>query len=378
MINCMEYTYFLDKLGINLYVGVPDSIIKHFLLYLSKHKNSRQYIVAANEGTAVSIAAGHYLATGMISMVYMQNSGLGNALDPLTSLVNKEVYGIPMLLLIGWRGMANEEDEPQHIKMGKTTLPLLEALKINYEIHPYNLLESRPVIERAVDYVLTRQTQYALVVRPGTYEAYIFSYKDSHRNQITREEAIREIILNLKESEIVVATTGKTSRELFEQRETIGHPHDTDFLNIGAMGHASSIALGIAIAKPERRVYCLDGDGSFLMHMGAAAAIGTLKPRNYTHIVVNNRSHDSTGGQPTAGQHIDIPVVAKACGYSSSVSVERTKDIADAMRNAKDVVGPALIEILARPNSGLDLKRPSGIPKERKVRFMANLEVRND
>ncbi len=374
MISCK---YFFDTLklnGTNFYTGVPDSLLKCFCSYLQDNFQKSNNIIAANEGNAVALATGHYLSTSKIPLVYMQNSGLGNAVNPLTSLVDPDVYSIPILLLIGWRGQPGFKDEPQHLKQGKITLELLDVLEIPYNIltKDTNSIEFETIIKKAYTYMQSNNAPYALVICNNTFEEYIscsnISINDNY--PLTREEVLNIIVDELSENDIVVSTTGKTSRELFEIRQNRNQSHHNDFLTVGSMGHSSSIALGIALKKEKNNVYCIDGDGSVIMHMGALAIIGNCKPKNYKHIILNNGSHDSVGGQPTVGFDIDICSIAKSVGYNIAFSAFDKPSIIKSLKEMKKLDGPALLEVKIKRGSRKDLGRPSKSPIENKKLFM--------
>ena len=368
MINCKDFYNLLTKNGIDFFTGVPDSLLKDFCVYLTD--NSNNHVIAANEGNAIALATGYHLATGKIGLVYMQNSGIGNAINPLLSLADPEVYNIPMLLLIGWRGEPGKKDEPQHIKQGKITLDILDTLKIPYAV----LLNSIEDLEKKIN-ISDINSPYALVVRKGTFEQYKLQKEMGTNYELTREDAIKLVVYSLDKQDIVVSTTGKTSRELFEYREALNQGYERDFLTVGSMGHSSSIALGIALQKPDRNVYCLDGDGSVIMHMGSLAIIGQQKPKNFKHIIFNNGCHESVGGQPTAGFEIDFPAIANACGYKLALKVETVDEIKRGINSLKLLNrGPGLLEIRVNKDSRLDLGRPTTTPIENKEDFMKFLE----
>ena len=360
----------LRNYGISFYTGVPDSSLKHFCAYVNDTLPQSDHIITANEGNAVALATGYHLATGKIPLVYMQNSGQGNTVNPLTSLTDSEVYSIPLLLLIGWRGEPGTLDEPQHVKQGKITLPLLETLGIPYSILPQSLGQLEHSLKVVFDTIKRTHAPYALVVRKGTFDAYIPKETAAQDYTHTRESALEVVVKHLVASDIVVSTTGKLSRELFEYREEKKQGHSQDFLTVGSMGHASSIALGVASQKKNRTVYCFDGDGALIMHMGSLAIIGQQKPANFKHIVFNNESHDSVGGQPTAAKNVDIPSLARAAGYVNTLQANTTKEIDNAMRTLKERKGPALLEIKVRKGSRKDLGRPTTTSQENKKAFM--------
>lgn len=371
MLPCQQFYDVLVERGITFFTGVPDSFLKNFLACIEDNAEYGKHIVTANEGSAVALAAGYHLATGKIAAVYMQNSGQGNATNPLTSLADKVVYGIPILLLVGWRGEPGEKDEPQHIKDGQITLRLLEVLGIPYEVLPHDEKAAEKSIEKAIAMMKSISSPYALVVRNSTFEQYIPARSETKpQYELSREIALKYVVDALDDRDVVVSTTGKLSRELFEYREALRHGHERDFLTVGSMGHASQIALGIALQKPERMVYCLDGDGALIMHMGHAATIGTMQPKNFKHIIFNNGAHDSVGGQQTAAFNIDIPSIAKACGYLTAWRAKTANEIKEKMGLIKSLDGPALMEIRVAKGARKDLGRPRSTPIENKKAFM--------
>jgi phosphonopyruvate decarboxylase len=294
----------LQKTGIDFFTGVPDSLLKDMCAYITDKTAEDKHIIAANEGNAIGIASGYYLATGKPGMVYMQNSGIGNAVNPLVSLADEAVYDIPILLLIGWRGEPDKKDEPQHVKQGEITLGLLEIMGIPYAILSVESDDFNPVLNTVTEHFARKKSPFAVVVKKGVFEKYTPGGEKETNYEMSREDALKIVVKELDGSEIIVSTTGKTSRELFEFREEFNQSHKKDFLTVGSMGHASQIAFGIALAKPERRVICIDGDGAFLMHMGGIPIIADGAVENFKHIVINNGSHESVGGQPTVAFRI--------------------------------------------------------------------------
>ena len=370
MIPCASFYDELAKNSISFFSGVPDSLLKDFCAYITDHVPPRNHVIAANEGGAISLAAGYHLATGKIPLVYMQNSGQGNAINPLVSLADPEVYGIPILLLIGWRGEPGVHDEPQHVKQGKVTMTLLDALGIPYEILGKDSQSAGSQIEKAIASMRKRQAPHAIIVKKGTFEEYKLQKIVKTDFNLTREEALKAIIDHLEEHDIVVSTTGMTSRELFEYREALKQEHSHDFLTVGSMGHSSQIALGIALQKPNRQVYCFDGDGAVIMHMGSLAIIGQHSPRNYRHIIFNNGAHDSVGGQPTAAFGIDLLAIAKANRYKAVMRAQTKNEIEACMRELRASDGPTLLEIKVNKGVRKELGRPTTTPLENKKSFM--------
>jgi phosphonopyruvate decarboxylase len=368
--------YFIEKLresGIDCFAGVPDSLLKNVCAYITDHCDAQHNIIAANEGAAVGIAAGHYLATGKPACVYMQNSGEGNIINPLASLTDQEVYNIPVLLLIGWRGRPGVHDEPQHVKQGKVTTGLLNVMGVNYEVLSKEEDKAEKQIAKAIK-ALQNKEVFALVIEKDTFEDYKLQNVEVNDLTMTREEAIQTVAAALGEKDCVVSTTGMISRELFEYRAAMNQGHERDFLTVGSMGHASQIALGIAMAKSDRKVWCFDGDGAAIMHMGSMAIVANKAPKNYVHVVFNNGAHDSVGGQPTVGLKINLPAVAKAVGYKNAFSVDNKEHLADALKAVKMVEGPVLLQVCVKKGNRKDLGRPTTTPIQNKEALMNFLD----
>ncbi len=369
--------YFIEKLrenGIDCFAGVPDSLLKNICAYITDHCDAEHNIIAANEGAAVGLAAGHYLATGQPACVYMQNSGEGNIINPLASLTDPEVYHIPVLLLIGWRGRPGVHDEPQHVKQGKVTTGLLNTMGINFDVVSKEEDKAEKQIAKAIE-ALKRKEVYALVIEKDTFDNYQLSTVNSQLElTLSREEAIQTVAAALGEKDCIVSTTGMISRELFEYRAAMNQGHERDFLTVGSMGHASQIALGIAMAKPDRKVWCFDGDGAAIMHMGSMAIVANKAPKNYVHVVFNNGAHDSVGGQPTVGLKIDLPAVAKAVGYKSVFSVDNKDSLEKQLSIINSQLSineyPIFLEILVKKGNRKDLGRPTTTPIQNKEALM--------
>lgn len=364
--------FFIEKLrenGIDCYAGVPDSLLKNICAYITDHFDSRHNIITANEGAAVGLAAGHYLATGRPACVYMQNSGEGNIINPIASLMDPEVYNIPVLLLIGWRGRPGVHDEPQHVKQGKVTTGLLNVMGINYEVLAKEEDKAEKQIAKAIK-ALQNKDMFALVIEKDTFDEYKLQNVEVNNLTMSREEAIQTVAAALGEKDCIVSTTGMISRELFEYRAAMNQGHERDFLTVGSMGHASQIALGIAMAQPKRRVWCFDGDGAAIMHMGSMAIVASKEPKNYVHVVFNNGAHDSVGGQPTVGLKIDLPAVAKAVGYKTTYSVDNKTDLEAILNNVKNQEGPIILEVKVKKGNRKDLGRPTTTPIQNKEALM--------
>ena len=364
--------FFIEALrekGIDCFAGVPDSLLKNICAYITDHFDAAHNIIAANEGAAVGLAAGHYLATGLPACVYMQNSGEGNIINPLASLTDQEVYNIPVLLLIGWRGRPGVHDEPQHVKQGKVTTGLLNVMGVNYEVLSKEEDKAAKQIEKAAK-ALANKEVFALVIEKDTFEDYKLQNVEVNDLTMTREEAIQTVAAALGEKDCIVSTTGMISRELFEYRAAMNQGHERDFLTVGSMGHASQIALGIAMAKPDRKVWCFDGDGAAIMHMGSMAIVANKAPKNYVHVVFNNGAHDSVGGQPTVGLKIDLPAVAKAVGYKNAFSVDNKEDMLECLKALRLVEGPVLLQVCVKKGNRKDLGRPTTTPIQNKEALM--------
>ncbi len=364
------FTKYLTERKITFFTGVPDSLLKHFCFYISSKENKNiTHITANSEGSAISLAMGHYLASGNPALVYMQNSGIGNALNPLISLADNDVYGIPMILLVGWRGKPNTDDEPQHVKQGKITKSLLETAGIK----TYELIEEdvEEIISNAVNYTITNNQPVALIASKNFFNEYKNNKTEEYK--IKREEAIEILLKNIPNNDRIVSTTGMISREIYEIREKYGQNHSNDFLCVGGMGHASQIAIAIAIEHPEKNIYCFDGDGAFLMQMGGVSQTALLQPQNFIHIVLNNSAHASVGGQATVGSIVDITKVAEGFGYKSIFKIKTKKELLNISSKIKDIEKPAFIEVQVGKEARKDLGRPPRDMHKAKTDFMKNM-----
>lgn len=373
MINPQFFVETLKSFGIEFYAGVPDSLLKNICAYIADNIDERHNIITANEGGAIGLASGYHLATGKIGVVYMQNSGEGNIINPLASLTDKEVYNIPILLIIGWRGEPGGHDEPQHIKQGKITTGLLNTLGINYDVLSKDEERAANQIKKAVDFMRSTNEVYALVIQKDTFESYQLQKQSDNQLSMTREEAIRIVTSSIEKKDCIVSTTGMISRELFEARTAWGQGHERDFLTVGSMGHASQIALGIALEKSDRRVWCFDGDGACIMHMGNMAIVASKKPKNYIHVVFNNGAHDSVGGQPTVGLSIELPNIALAVGYRSAFSVCTVQELNNTLPKLNSIEGPVFLQVCVKKGNRKDLGRPTTTPIENKKALMSFL-----
>lgn len=373
----MKVEHFAQILGADFFTGVPDSQLKALCDYLMDQYgiDPAHHLIAANEGNCAALAAGYHLATGKVPVVYMQNSGEGNIINPVASLLDSHVYAIPVVFVIGWRGEPGVHDEPQHVYQGEVTLRLLEDMGIQHFVVDAGTTDGTLLAAMGRFRPLLQQGKsVAFVIRKG---ALTFGKQARYGNpwHLSREEAIRQV-LGASGTDPVVSTTGKASRELFEARAANGQDHGSDFLTVGSMGHSSSIALGIAIQKPGTRVWCIDGDGAALMHMGAMAVIGSVSPRNLVHVIINNGAHETVGGMPTAIGKRGFVGVAKACGYPHAVCVEDAAGLDRELALAKSREELSLVEVRCALGARDDLGRPTTTPVENKEAFMGMLAKR--
>lgn len=370
MIDALEFIDYLEKKGVNFFVGVPDSLLKDFTSCVSETLDVSKYLITANEGNAIAVASGYSLGTGEIPAVFMQNSGLGNCINPLTSLTNKEVYSIPMILLIGWRGDPDQKDEPQHILPGQILKRQLDLLNI-----PNFVIDSSTnfydIINNAIDKTNSIQAPVALIFKKNSFKKYLPKNSKSHQSIITRKQAIKKILSSLKENDVVLSTTGKASRELYEIREDTNIKRK-DFMVIGSMGHVSSIALGLdlGIKKNSKNIICIDGDGSCLMHMGALAILGCSGTTNIKYFLLNNGVHDSVGGQATVGFKINFCDIAKACNFGSAFRCENFEELVSVMKSQEYNNSSCFVEVVIGVGESSDLKRPKETPIQNKNTFI--------
>lgn len=372
----MRVQKLVEIIGADFYTGVPDSQLKALCNYLMDIYgiDPKHHIIAANEGNCTALAAGYHLATGKVPVVYMQNSGEGNIINPVASLLNDKVYAIPAVFIVGWRGEPGIHDEPQHIFQGEVTVKLLEDMDIKPFIIGKETTDEE--VEAAMEdfrSFLAAGKDVAFVIRKGALtDAPKVEYKNG--NSMIREEIIRHIVQASREDPIV-STTGKASRELFETRAANNQSHKYDFLTVGSMGHSSSIALGVAINKQDQRIWCVDGDGAALMHMGSMAVLGANKPKNLIHVLINNGAHETVGGMPTVASSIDIVAIAKACGYPNAVSVDTFEELDAELEAAKARNELSLIEVKCSIGAREDLGRPTTTALENKQNFMEYLKT---
>lgn len=371
LIDTEEFYNHLTDQGVELFAGVPDSLLQDLCACIYDRTPREMNIVAANEGNAVGIACGYHVSTGRYAAVYLQNSGLGNIVNPVMSLAHPEVYSIPMLLIIGWRGEPGVKDEPQHVAQGRLTPQTLDALEIPYTVVDPHSWQSQ--VDESLALMKRTNTPVALLVRKGVFTGYTFETADAKPElSLKREEALAAVLDAVGPSAFIVSTTGKTSREVFELRERRGEGHARDFLTVGGMGHASSIAMGVALGTDEQ-VYCIDGDGGFLMHLGAAPVIAQTARDNFRYVMINNGAHESVGGQPTVAFSIDIPMILRGAGFEHVELVRRGSDIASAMARIAERPRSALI-IETLQGSRPDLGRPTVSPAANKLDMLKEFE----
>lgn len=373
----MQASDFLDilrnKLKVDFFAGVPDSLLSPFTEEIVRtYGISDKHIIAANEGNAAALAAGYHLASGKIPCVYMQNSGQGNIINPFTSLLAPEVYNIPCVFIQGWRGEPGVKDEPQHVFQGKITVELTKVLKMEYIV-----LSG----EESLKYLEEKCEEFKKLLSTGKCVAFIIKKNALKSNKkemffnnylVSREEAIKEI-LKVAQKDIIICTTGKASRELYEIRDQTNQSHQHDFLTVGSMGHSSSIALTIALNKKKRKVWCIDGDGAVLMHMGAMAVIGANAPKNYIHVLLNNEAHETVGGMPTVSGNVDFLKIAEGCGYQNIYQANNLEDIASMAEQSREAEGLSFIEVKVALGAREDLGRPTTTAEENKKSFMKYL-----
>lgn len=369
-----QFLQMLKKAGIDTFAGVPDSTLSVLCAHLNR-MDKKHHMCTVNEGAAVGVAAGHYLATGKPACVYMQNSGLGNAINPMASLTHADVYEIPVIYLIGYRGKPGEKDEPQHVFQGRITLPQLDLMEIEHAVlSPATDTEEMTMLMERCMTNLHQKRSFAFVIEKGTFKSDLsYDYQNSYT--FIRENAIRVLAEEVSKEDVLVSTTGKISRELYEQLDSIKGCHDQAFLTVGSMGHASMIAVGMAHSFPEQRIVCLDGDGAALMHMGSLAFIAQQQPKNFVHIVLNNGAHESVGGMPTSACELSIADVARSCGYPYAETIREEAKFKNLLQRLDELPKPCMIEVLVSMCSRSDLGRPKETPTDNKQQFMKRNEV---
>jgi phosphonopyruvate decarboxylase len=381
MISAKGFVKQFVKNGVTRFTGVPDSVLKPLCNYLSSNSGSFENTIVANEGSAIAVATGHFLSTGRPSLVYFQNSGLGNALNPLVSLTHPNVYGIPAILLIGWRGEPGVKDEPQHIEQGSITPRILESLGIPWFVLPTDDTSLPSFLSKVFESMRLAGGPVAILARPATFNDLEINECATTGFEFTREKAISAVVDSLPSRSVVVCTTGMASRELYEHRMATSGEINRDFLMVGAMGHASSVAHAIASIKRDLLVCCIDGDGALLMHMGAVAVIGMSKTSNLVHVLINNAAHDSVGGQPIAAENLDMLELALACGYRKAIRVNSAQEIERLLESKLLNDGPTFIDVKVSKGSRKDLGRPKTSPKQNKenfIKYMKKIDLSNE
>jgi len=373
VIDPKDLFFEFQKNNVTKFSGVPDSLLKNFCAYVSKNADTKNHLITANEGSAIAYASGQYISSGEVSCVYMQNSGFGNSINPILSLASDKVYGIPMVIMVGWRGEPGIKDEPQHIKQGSVMENLLKACDIPYFILDANEKNLTSFMFNIVNTTIKNNSPVVLLVRKNTFKKYELSFP-SAKYILSREESINAIIESSDDNDIFISTTGMASRELFENRLKDSGEHSRDFLTVGSMGHANMIAYGIAERKKNLKIFCIDGDGASIMHLGNMTSIGQSNLNNFIHIILNNEAHDSVGGQPTCGDKIDFLSIAKSSGYLNCMSASTDKVIKLSIAKLKESKGPNLLEIKVNRGSRSDLGRPTKTPQENKEALMTFLE----
>ncbi|GAB6091615.1 phosphonopyruvate decarboxylase [Spirochaeta dissipatitropha] len=379
MLKPIEFTNELKELGYDFYAGVPDSLLKELCACITDTQPARNHVITANEGAAVALASGYHLSTGKAGVVYMQNSGTGNAVNPLLSLADPEVYSIPMLVIIGWRGEPGVKDEPQHIKQGRVQEALLSSLEYPFEVLESDAEKAKEQLVRLTVKMKESSGPVVLLVKKNSFDSYKGKAISVPQFEMNREQALKVLLESISPDDRIVSTTGKASREIYELREARGEDHSRDFLTVGSMGHTSMIALGMAQFLPQsagaekRKVYCVDGDGAVLMHMGSLAILAKQAPDNMCHILINNGAHDSVGGQPTIGFDIPFAELATSMGYKYSKLVTTAAELRTTLSESADVDGPVFIEVRTNKGAREDLGRPKTTPQENKQVLMEQL-----
>ena len=372
MLNVGEFCEWVSGLGVTFFTGVPDSLLKSFSAYAANNIDDETHVIAANEGNAVGLGIGHHLATGGVPLVYLQNSGIGNIINPLLSLCDPEIYSIPMVFLIGWRGKPGEKDEPQHVKQGRVLINMLDSMEIPSYVLTGHKDKDWLLMQTGVERAIKTNAPISLVVPKDTFESYDF-VKGPSCYSLCREDVLKALVDVVAKESVVVSTTGMASRELYEYRAALGQGHGQDFLTVGGMGHASQIALGIALAKTNVPVVCVDGDGAAIMHLGGMAIAGSRKCKNFKHLIVNNGAHDSVGGQPTVGFDIDFNGIARSLGYKVIDTIVDETNVKEVLVKFVNAAGPVLLEVKVKKGARKNLGRPVTTPKENKIDFMRSL-----
>ena len=371
MISVVDFSKKLSSLGFDTAIGVPDSTFKGLISYFSSQNGGVfKHLIASNECEDAAVASGYYLAHQRPALVYMQNSGFCKTLNPYTSLLSADVYSIPALLLVGWRGKPGKKDEPQHKMMGRIMLGLFNAMELEYTVLEESTWEDQ--LEKARDYMGSKNRPYVIAIPKGLFDYFEIPQQDKNKAVLTREEALNIIVDNTSDDAVFISTTGKTSRELFETREQRKDYHGKDFYTVGSMGCASSIAFGVGLADSRKKIYILDGDGAALMQLGTMATIGHYKNSRIKHILLDNNAHESTGSQPTVSDSVNFPQIASACGYEYVESVENEEQLKKVLQQLENNGKLSLLVVKVKKGSRPDLGRPTTTPKENRDAFIRN------
>lgn len=376
MIECADFFSILNKNGIKFFTGVPDSLLKDFCGFISDNVLG-SHIIAANEGNAVGIAVGYHMATGKIPLVYLQNSGLGNAINPITSLTSSEVYKIPLVFLIGWRGQLGISDEPQHKTQGRITKEMLSILDIPFVEINSRSQHIKESVDELVDIAAKKSTAIALLISKDVFKPYIYN-SGPNDGKLSRENAVKYLAKKISSPKnIIVSTTGKLSRELYEYRR---HQKDgaVDFYNVGSMGHLSQIALGLAKFSPKKNIFCFDGDGAAIMHLGGLAIVANNNLKNYFYVMFNNGAHDSVGGQSTIAKDIDFEKISLGFGFRQYLKAETLNDLEKVSDIIINCNGPVFLEIIVKRGARKELGRPNETPEINKISFMKYIQNSNE
>lgn len=360
MIKVITLIRLLKKNNINFFTGVPDSVLKELSFFLKNHK---KHVIATNEGAAVSIGIGNYLSSKKVPCIYMQNSGLSNALNPLISIAHKKVYSIPLILIIGWRGSPKIKDEPQHNVKGKITEDILKLLNINYSI----LRSNKDIIkfEKQIKFAKKNKSIVACLIEQGTLEKITKINIKENFYKLNKEYFLKMLLKNIKGSSKIISSTGYNSRELMYLRKKYNFKKSKDFYMVGGMGHTASVALGYSLNSKNKTI-CIDGDGSFLMHLGSIKTAGTFAKNNFKYVLLNNNTHDSVGGQNTYADNINFEKLSKSLGFKKFYSIKDKQNIAKNIKKFINVKKPSFLEVKITNSNIKDLPRPKDLIKIKK------------
>ena len=359
MIKVESLVKILKRNKSTFFTGVPDSVLKE-LSYTLQNKDKKEHIIATNEGTAVSIGIGHYLSTKEVPCVYMQNSGLSNALNPLLSIAHEKVYAIPLILIIGWRGSPRIKDEPQHNVKGKITESILKLLNIKYTI--LRSINDLDKFEKQIKFSKKKNSIVACLIEQGTLEKIDRIKKNSDFYKLNKELFLKTLLQSLDKNTKVISSTGYNSRELMHIRSKYKIIKTKDFYMVGGMGHTSSVALGYSLTS-KKKIICIDGDGSFLMHLGAIKTAGTFANKNFKYILLNNNSHDSVGGQNTYANNINFEKLSKSLGFKKFYSIKNDKNLKKTIKTFLSDDTLSFLEVKVSNSKIKNLPRPTDLIK---------------